>query len=87
MRREEVLELMKDLHRYLGDMGLTPCVGNNYWPADDSYVLVHASKLYREDLERILTFAKERNLEVLIDIRHGLLEIEFYDTKHVGGDW
>lgn len=88
MRCEEVLELMKDLYCYFGDMGLIFCVGNNYWFVDDSYVLrVYVLKLYWEDLERIFIFVKECNLEVFIDIRYGFFEIEFYDIKYVGGDW
>ncbi|NJE01854.1 hypothetical protein [Thermococcus sp. JdF3] len=88
MKREEVLELMKDLHEELGDLGLTPKIGNNYWPADDSYTLqVFATNLYLEHLERILNFAKKHNLKVHI-YQHGYTFcIEFYDIKHRDGDW
>lgn len=88
MKREEVLELMKTLDEELPDLGLTPKVGNNYWPADDSYTLqVFAHKLYTQNLEQILNFARKHELEVLIEVEYGRILVEFYDIKHRDGDW
>ena len=88
MRREEVVELIKNLYGELGDLGLTPKIGNNYWPADDSYTLqILANRLYTQDLERILSFAKKHKLEVRLDIRYNSILVEFYDIQHKGGDW
>ncbi|NJE60452.1 hypothetical protein [Thermococcus sp. 21S7] len=88
MRREEVVELMRNLYEELGDLGLTPGIGNNYWPADDSYTLqVFATDLYLEHIERIQNFARKHDLKVHIHQSGYKMCVEFYDIKHRDGDW